>query len=485
MFEADREFALKGFKTLKKRKRAFYLSLILPGLGQIYSGRTVTGVLIGILFLFPFYYLYLIGWEVNYGTVTLLLSQLFLYSLQAVDAKRGSRRETSPCEDSCPAGVNIPTLMSYTESGDLERAVASFMTKAPFPFILGQIGPAYCEKKGGIITGRPLKIREVHEKAAEIVLKSLEVKDRDPFLPEVNKKVAVIGGGIAGLTVAYYLASAGVKVELFEKEGSLGGILKAIPSFKLNRKLAEKEIALVTAFKNLKVHTGIEISSLPEGFNAIVVAVGSQTEKKLKVKGDKVLYPLQFLRETPNLKGKRVLIIGAGDTAFDVARLTVRKGGKAVVIYRGRRENIRAQEREVTEAIKEGVRIYTECELVNLSGNRAELNCGSFEFDYLIPAIGFEKDWKLFKKLGISGKERKEGKVFLTGDAFKGMSTAVEAVGEARKTAEEVLKYLNLKERAWFSIDFYREKQKRISGGNVFLVSEASLCQHCGEKVKS
>jgi len=476
MFNRDREFALKGAEVLRRRKRALYFSLLVPGLGQIYEGRWLTGGAILFIFLFPFYYLYLIGKIFSYGGVALIASQALLYALQAYDALRGGKRETSPCEDFCPAEVNVPSFMAYCEEGDLEGAYGVFMGRAPFPFTLGEICPASCEEKCGILPERPLRIREVHREFGKSVLEKLKVKEREPFFPEVNKRVAVVGGGVAGLTVAYYLASAGVQVELFEKEKELGGTLNLVPPFKLDRELFKKEIKLITSFKNLKIHTGVKVEGKLEGFDKVVVAVGATVERRLEREDGRIVYPTQFLKNPPELQGKRVAVIGAGDTAFDVARVAARRGAEVSVFYRGEAKNIRAAKKEVEAAIGEGVKVYTGCSLEKFTGEGALFSCGEAKFDIVVPAIGFEIDREVIEKIGGD---------FITGDAAAGMSSAVEAIGRARETAFKVLKELGLGHRAWFSVDFYRPKPKNPKGRKGFIAQESSLCQHCGVKVKS
>lgn len=484
----DFEFHIKGKKILKERKKAFYLSLLLPGLGQLYQRRWVSGISFLLIFLFPFYYLYLIGFGINYGSVTLVLVQLLLYVIQALDARKGTKRETSPCEDFCPANVNVPTFMSYSEMGDFRKAFGSFVTRAPFPFTLGEICPAQCETKCGVLPERPLRIREVHREFGRRVLEEIEIIERDPVFPVVDRKVAVIGGGAAGLAVAYYLASTGVKVDLFEKESELGGLLNLIPDFKLDKALLRREIEFITSFKNIEVFLNSEIRSKLEGYDFIVIATGAQKAKKLDIpiKGNpEILYPLSFLKTPPELKAKRVVIIGAGDTAFDVARLTVRNGGEALVFYRGEAKNVRAQQREVNTAVREGVRIYTNCQPELIEDNKIRFSCGEVEFDYLVPAIGFEKDREIFETFGVSGEKLFENGVFVVGDSLNGVSSVIEAVRDGRTAAYEILKRLGLWDRAWFMVDFYRPKPEKTSGENLFIVSEASLCQHCGIKVKS
>lgn len=476
LFLKDREFAEILYRLRERKMFSFYLSLLFPGLGQMYQRRFASGIAFLFFFLFPFYYLYLIGDPFSYGGVSLLLSQALLYLLQAYDAKRGAFRETSPCEDFCPAKVNVPSFMALCQEGKFAEAYASFLSRAPFPFTLGEICPAPCEEKCGVLPNRPLKIREVHREFGKEVLKEIEVREREPFFNLTGKKVAVIGGGVAGITVSYYLASCGVNVELFEKEGELGGTLKFVPNFKLDKELFKKELSFLTSFKNLKVHLNREITSRPSGFDSVVVAVGALKEKRIPFSSERVIYPLEFLRKTPELKGKEVLIIGAGDTAFDVARLTVRLGGKAKVIYRGDKKGIRALKREIESAVKEGVKVITNCSIVDLDSISAVLTCGKFNYDYLVPAVGFEVDRELIEKLNGD---------FITGDSLTGMTTAVEAIGRARFTAYEVLRKLGLESRAWFMEDFYYGKPKGRASLNSFAVSESSLCEHCGLKVKS
>ncbi len=476
-------FVKLGHKTIKKRKKAFLLSLFIPGLGQIYSGRKLTGFILLLLFIFPFYYLYLVGGALNYGTSSLFLAQILLYILQAIDAKRGEKRETSPCEDFCPAGVNVPSLMALSEKGDFIDAVGSFFTRSPFPFTLGEICPAPCESKCGILPGRPLKIREVHRELGKLFLISNEITKRKPFFPPVKRKVAVVGGGIAGLTTAYYLASCGVEVILFEKENSPGGLLNLIPDFKLDKNLLKKEIEFVTSFENIKAFLNREVN--PEefqDFDAVVLATGSQFEKKLDIPVNgkpNIVYPINFLKKPPNLQGKKLVVIGAGDTAFDVARLGIRLGASVTVAYRGERENMKAQSREILKAMKEGVKIRFNCEPKEIRDKVAIFSCGSLEFDILVPAIGFHKNQKALKLA------KKNKKFFIAGDAKRGVSTAVEAANDGRRVAYEILKQFSLEERAWFISDFYFEKSEIPKGKNLFIVSESSLCKHCGKEVKS
>ncbi len=478
--EPDRKIALKGAELIRKRKNSLKLSALIPGLGQFASGRKIAGFAFFATFAFPFYFLAKLHPQVNYGSLTLIGSQALLYFLQLYDAAKGNKRETSPCEDFCPAEVKVPTFMALCEAGKFEEAFGTFFLSSPFPFTLGELCQAPCEGKCGVLPERPLRIREVHREMAKIVLERVEIKKREPFFPEVNKKVAIVGGGIAGLTAAYYLASTGISVDIFEKEEKLGGLINLIPDFKFNREVAEKEIAFVTSFKNLKVFTRSKVKEKLEGYDAVVLAVGAQKEKRINVGNfaGKVVYPLEFLRNTPPLKGKKVAVIGGGNTAFDVARLSAREGAEVAVLYRGNASNMKVRKEELNKAIREGVKVFTNCTLKSSGGKKIVFSCGEFSPDYLVPAVGFEVEKELISKL-------KGENTFLAGDALNGMSSLVEASRSARMVAYKLLKKLKLLDRAWFSVDFYEPKPEKPSGENLFVVSESSLCQHCGIKVKS
>ncbi len=488
----DEKFQELGIERLKTLRRNFFLSLLFPGLGQILSGRVKTGIFFMFVFFFPFYYLYLIGASLDYGTLSFLTVQIFIYVFQALDAGKQPFRESSPCEDFCPASVNVPSFMSLVSSGNYSEAVGLFYTSNPFPFTLGEICPAPCEEKCGILPDRSLNIRLVHREIGKEFLESLQGIKREPVFPVGKKKVAVIGSGPAGITVSYFLASCGLNVDIFEKESIPGGLINAVPDFKINKELAKREIEFALSYSNIKVNLNRTVNSIEElgSYDAVVVSVGCSKDKELEipVNTENLIKPLNFLLSTPDVRGKRVLVIGAGDTAFDVARLTVRNGGEAFVFYRKDFDSIKAQRREVESAMKEGVKIYTRYVPLKVEQNVAFFKRDGkevkVEFDFLVPAIGFERDDALLEKFGVDPGKKVNGRVFLCGDVWLGPSTVVEACGDARLTAYEVLKTLKLKDRAWFMLDFYVPRKENISPKGE-IEAEAALCQHCGMKVRS
>jgi NADPH-dependent glutamate synthase beta subunit-like oxidoreductase len=180
----------------------------------------------------------------------------------------------------------------------------------------------------------------------------------------------------------------------------------------------------------------------------------------------------------PPLKGKKVVVIGGGYTAFDIARLSAKKGANATIVYRGDSSRIKVKKEELSKAVGEGIKILTNCSLKEGKGEKLIFSCGEFSPDYLIPAIGFEVERETVYKL-------KGENTFLAGDVAKGMSSLVEASKSGREAAYRVLKKLGLLDRAWFTVDIYKPKPSKPSGKNLFVISESSLCQHCGIKVKS
>jgi len=159
-----------------------------------------------------------------------------------------------------------------------------------------------------------------------------------------------------------------------------------------------------------------------------------------------------------------------------------------LLFYRGSFENMKAQRREIDSALKEGVKVYTRYvpekilerkAIFDREGKEVEV-----EFDFIVPAVGFERDESFLKSMGVNPGKRFQGKIFLCGDLFIGASTVVEACGDAKLTAYEVLKSLKLKDRAWFMLDFYIPKKENIKATGGIEV-EAALCQHCGMKVRS
>ena len=280
------------------------------------------------------------------------------------DLAAGDRQALLPCVQGCPVGMDVPTYVRLVAEGRFEEAATVIRQKIPFPSLLGHICFHPCEglcRRG-----------EVNEPVAICALKRFAAEyDTGPERAEKvpsGKRVAIVGSGPAGLTAAYYLARMGHGVTLFEAEAELGGMMwAAIPEYRLPQEVLEREIAEVT--QGVEVVTGtrvgedLSLEDLRGEYDAIFLALGAQLSRKLAIEGielEDVLWGLDFLRavkqgQRPRVK-ERVLVIGGGDVAIDVALTALRLGAREVQLACLEcREEMPAHEWEVEEAIAEGV----------------------------------------------------------------------------------------------------------------------------------
>jgi NADPH-dependent glutamate synthase beta subunit-like oxidoreductase len=279
---------------------------------------------------------------------------------------------TSPCKTNCPAHIGIQGYIKLAAQGRYTEALELIKHENPFPAVCGRICPRACESectRGDI--DAPIAIDEIKKFIAE---QDLNLQKR--FVPKIKnnygKKIAVVGAGPAGLSCAYYLAVEGYQVTVFEKEKALGGMLTmGIPSFRLEKDVVNAEIDVL---KELGVNfkLGVEVGkdySLDElrrqGYEAFYLAIGAQASRKLNIEGEDaqgVFGGVDFLRQISlgnelRLQGK-VIVIGGGNVAIDVARSAVRVGADSVAMYclEGR-EQMPALKEEVDEALAEAIGI--------------------------------------------------------------------------------------------------------------------------------
>ena len=277
-----------------------------------------------------------------------------------------------PCVSQCPADVDIPGYISLVEEGRYADAVRLIRKDNPFVSACGLVCEHPCEAGcRRSMMDASINIRGIKRYAAE---HAGEVPAPKP-LPKTGKKVAVIGGGPAGISAAYYLTLMGHSVTLYEAKKKLGGMLRyGIPGYRLPRDILDKEIAtLISVGIEVKLETKVgdkpSIADLKEKYDAIYIAIGAQTDKKLGIEGEDakgVISAVEMLKkigddEMPDYKDKDILVIGGGNVAMDVARSSIRLGAKSVkIIYRRRMEDMTAQHDEIIGAIDEG------CELLEL-----------------------------------------------------------------------------------------------------------------------
>jgi 2-oxoacid:acceptor oxidoreductase gamma subunit (pyruvate/2-ketoisovalerate family) len=276
----------------------------------------------------------------------------------------GSASLTPLCSDACPAGNDVRGFVQALAQRDYEAALQTILVTSPFPGTCGRVCPAPCMQactRGG--HDEAVNTRELERYVAA------RAPWPEPTRPSRPERLAVIGSGPAGLSAAYQLARLGYPVTVFEAGDELGGLLRTgIPAYRLPRAVIDREIAFVLAH-GVQVRRGQRVtrSQLVEmrgEYDGVVVATGLQERRAVDLgAGDQhVLQALDFLdlsrTRPPDLRERRVVVAGGGNTAIDAARVALRLGARdALVVYRRTRAEMPAIAEEVEEALAEGVRI--------------------------------------------------------------------------------------------------------------------------------
>ena len=430
----------------------------------------------------------------------------------------------APCQLNCPAHTDCQGYVGLIANGEYESALKLIKNKIPLPASIGRVCPHPCEKAcRRKNVEEPINIAQLKAFAADMDLKA------DSYTPDVaastGKKVAIIGGGPAGLTAAYYLAIMGHSVTVYDMMEKMGGMLRyGIPQYRLPKDVLDQEIAIIekTGVKlvnNVKLGKDFTIKSLKAENDAVIVAVGAWKSSSMRTPGEDlegVYGGIDFLRgvikgNAPEI-GEKVVICGGGNTAMDACRTAVRLGAKEVyVVYRRTRNEMPADKLEIDEAEEEGV-IYKfltnplsfngengkvksitlqimELGEPDASGRRrpvpVEGKTEEIEVDSVILAIGQKLVQGDVAELKLNDRGNIEADpdffttdlegVFAIGDATnRGASIAIEAIGEADRCAKAVDAYLNgmpldtrvpyISKRDESTIDYSdRQKESRIT----------------------
>ncbi|MCX6230377.1 MAG: FAD-dependent oxidoreductase [Bacteroidetes bacterium] len=395
----------------------------------------------------------------------------------------------APCIDTCPTNQNIPDYMYHTSHQNPDAAFNEILKTNPFPTVTGFICDHPCQTKCTRINyDSSLKIREIKRFVAENA-KYAEVKKQNTS----GIKVAVIGAGPSGLSCAYYLALAGFKVSVYEEKEKAGGMVQSvIPAFRLKDEAIETDVNRiqqigVQIFYNQKVDKDF-FNLLCKENEFIYIATGAQLSKKIDfapatiVNG--LLDPLVFLylakTGQPTGIGKHIAIIGGGNTAMDTARTAWRltgNDGSVTIIYRRNISEMPADTGEIKAVIEEGIKILelTQPEsLIIENGNLKGINCSpmqlkskgsdgriqvenienaafKLDFDTIIPAIGQDLavdfiNSSMLKAVPGEYKTRIPG-IYIGGDALRGAATAINAIGDGRKTAEAIIRAAKINQK--------------------------------------
>lgn len=369
----QRDRLLWEIRRERIRKKAGLLSLVYPGLGHLYSGRIAYGVFWASLLPLSLGLVLNVWSGITFGHGFLLVEAAAIWWMAWADARRGPREPVAPCQAACPAGVHIPDYLALVREGRPFEALALVQDRLAFAAFCGRACPHPCEQK--CVRNEfdaPISIMAIKRYAADLgyaegIVPSSEVADGNP-----GPRVAVVGAGASGLSAADTLARLGARVTVLDPNEEPGGMMRyGAAEFRFPHEAHLSDMKCILA-RGVHFRGGIRFgrdatfSSLEqEGFQAVLVAVGTWEALRLPGEGgeDQGFHDaLSFLtrirkRRPPHLRG-RVVVIGGGNVAIDVARSAVRMGAADVTIACiESREAMPALPWEVEDAVAEGVKL--------------------------------------------------------------------------------------------------------------------------------
>jgi 2-oxoacid:acceptor oxidoreductase delta subunit (pyruvate/2-ketoisovalerate family) len=381
-----------------------------------------------------------------------------------------------PCNNACPAGENIQGWLYDAESGNYEAAWRKLVEENPFPAIMGRVCFHPCETAcNRVQVDEAVGINAVERFLGDLALdKGWALPDPGP---DTGKRILVVGAGPAGLSATYHLRRLGHQVRLVDSASRLGGMMHyGIPAYRLPRAILDGEIARVIAMgveiELDHVVRDVEQERRDGNFDAVFLAVGAQLGKRVDIPaGDscRVLDAVSFLHhvadDDPPLLGRRVVIYGGGDTAFDAARTARRLGATdAVIVYRRNRERMGASSEEFDQALGEGVTVRWLSTVNRFEGDHIVLEkmrlnkegfpepTGEFEelsADSLVLALGQDTDLSLLERAEdvtvrdgsvevLDSMMASPSGIFAGGDAVPAQRTATVAIGHGKRAAHGI-----------------------------------------------
>lgn len=392
------------------------------------------------------------------------------------------------CQAHCPINTPVPEIIGLFKEGQIAKAGEILFKNNPLSLVCSIVCPHEDQCKGNCIRGikdEPVSFCDIERHISKYYLENIRLEKEE----ELDERIAIVGGGPAGITIAFILAQKGYKVTIFDSHDKIGGVLRyGIPEFRLPKSIIDHyEERLIELGVKIRPNTLIgPVLTLDklfyDGYKAIFIGTGVWNPKTLDIKGESlgnVHYAIDYLK-SPNVYnlGNKVCIIGAGDVAMDAARTAKRNGANEVyILYRKGMENIPATKAELEGAISDGIKFelfkspleltedgvkYIETE--NVVGEDGKIITvtiegkeGLFECDSIIIAVsqspknnivsnttGLETNkWGLLLTDEV-GHTTREG-VFASGDVVTGAKTVVRAASHAKIVAQEIEKYIRKK----------------------------------------
>lgn len=446
-----------------------------------------------------------------------------------------------PCVALCPAQVDIPGYIALVGAGRYADAVKLIRKDNPFPTACGLICEHPCEarcRRNMIDTA--INIRGLKRMAVD------NAPSNTVPVPEkaeaTGKRVAIIGGGPSGLSAAYYLELMGHHAVVFEEKSKLGGMLRyGIPSYRFPRERLQEDIDAILSTGvevklNCKVGNGpddISFEKLREEFDAVYIAIGAHTDKKIGIEGEDshgVMSAVEMLRsigedKMPDFKDKTVVVIGGGNVAMDCTRSSIRLGAKKVYIaYRRRQEDMTALPEEIEGAIAEGAELYglkaphrieadengnvaalwVEPQIIGpidawgrARPIHADVELERIPCDIIVVAIGQGIELRPFEEAGIKIKRgtisalssselaNNEG-VFAGGDCVTGPATVIRAIAAGKVAAANIDEYLGYEHKISCDVEIPEPsfEDKKPCGRIQLTLTEAGKRKHNFEPIE-
>lgn len=399
----------------------------------------------------------------------------------------------APCQNACPAKVNVPGYLALIAAGRVRDAYNLIRQENPFPSICGRVCTHPCESKcRRAQIDESIAIADLKRYAADFVYNSGEPLVNLNF-PKNGKSVGIIGAGPSGLTCGYYLSRLGYTVDIYEEKSVAGGILAyGIPEYRLPKEELKKEIdsivqSGINIIYNTKVGKDITFDELKSKYDAVYIGIGTQLSRKIGIEGEEksgIYHGLDFLTDinmNKKVKVKGIVaVIGGGNTAIDAARSALRLGAKEVhILYRRKMEEMPADKREIEDALEEGVILHELIAPIRFVGDGkvSGIECvkmipGKFgkdgrripvevldskfviDVDMVIPAVSQYSDLPFIPKgeVGITDwgtfivdsdtQMTTLPGIFAGGDIARGSDVVITAIADGKNAAKSIDEYL-------------------------------------------